>query len=390
MYSEKRKCLNCEEEVKPTVNFCHNCGQQVDNNNLKISVLVSEFFENYISFDSRLGRSIVPFLFKPGQLTKAFNNGQRKKYVNPFRLYLIISILFFFLLNEIILRQSDGKGIINVETQTYQVDFKEQPDSINAKLNLQLNNAVLRELSKNENLGFLASFGKLNDFKKKKVIEVLTDEFQAKNGFPKDAEFEGILIGTEASSEKSNIELNLSELDFDLLDRYRYETKISNEALLDSMNLGELSTFQQILFLQVIKVYRADSKTFSKFMIGNGSIAMFFMIPLFALLLKLFFWKRRRFYAEHLIHSLHLHSFAFLLFSLFMILRLSFWQYSVIQVGVILSFIIFEIYTFKSLIINYQGSKISIWFSNAFLSILYLTLAIVIILAEVFISFLLF
>jgi hypothetical protein len=46
---------------------------------------------------------------------------------------------------------------------------------------------------------------------------------------------------------------------------------------------------------------------------NHGPKAAFFVLPIFAALLKLLYWKSGRFYIEHLIFSLHFHSFCFLL-----------------------------------------------------------------------------
>ena len=44
--------------------------------------------------------------------------------------------------------------------------------------------------------------------------------------------------------------------------------------------------------------------------------AMFVLLPVFALLLKLFWWSSRRFYAEHVVFALHEHAFAMVLLAL--------------------------------------------------------------------------
>ena len=48
---------------------------------------------------------------------------------------------------------------------------------------------------------------------------------------------------------------------------------------------------------------------------NNMPIAMFFMLPVFALLLALFFRKKRRFYVEHLVFSIHVHIVVFAVFT---------------------------------------------------------------------------
>ena len=52
--------------------------------------------------------------------------------------------------------------------------------------------------------------------------------------------------------------------------------------------------------------------------------AMFLLLPVFALLLKLVYYRSKKFYVEHLVYVVHLHSLAFLLFSVF---RLFIWIY---------------------------------------------------------------
>jgi len=48
---------------------------------------------------------------------------------------------------------------------------------------------------------------------------------------------------------------------------------------------------------------------------------MFVLLPVFALLLKLFYIRRRRYYVEHFVFALHLHAFAFVLFAFLLIVR---------------------------------------------------------------------
>lgn len=47
-------------------------------------------------------------------------------------------------------------------------------------------------------------------------------------------------------------------------------------------------------------------------LVRNFSYSLFFFMPVFALILKLLYIRRHQFYTEHLIFSIHLHTFAFL------------------------------------------------------------------------------
>jgi len=50
-----------------------------------------------INLDERILHSIGPFLLKPGFLSGEYLKGRRKKYISPFRLFLLMSLVFFFL-----------------------------------------------------------------------------------------------------------------------------------------------------------------------------------------------------------------------------------------------------------------------------------------------------
>lgn len=57
---------------------------------------------------------------------------------------------------------------------------------------------------------------------------------------------------------------------------------------------------------------KADPEQFRRRFIGNIPKVLFFLIPVFALLLKVLYLLRRRYYSEHLVFALHYHSVVFL------------------------------------------------------------------------------
>lgn len=87
-------CPNCgETEVG---NYCPNCGQSNRDFNKPIKEILDDLIDS-LNLDIRLLNTLVPFLIKPGFLTEEYFKGRRKKYVPPVRMYMIFSILFFFL-----------------------------------------------------------------------------------------------------------------------------------------------------------------------------------------------------------------------------------------------------------------------------------------------------
>jgi hypothetical protein len=89
-------CSNCDRTLSDD-NFCPECGQQNTTNNVDMGMLVKDFVDDFFTLDSRLFKTIIPLLFKPGFLTLEYNKGRRVKYLPPLRMYLVLSILMFLI-----------------------------------------------------------------------------------------------------------------------------------------------------------------------------------------------------------------------------------------------------------------------------------------------------
>ncbi len=92
-------CLNCEQPISDKDNFCSNCGQVNDTSRLSLKTYFSEYLAGFFSFDNRFLKTVFPLLFKPGKVTKDYIEGKRMRYVNPFQLYINVSIIFFLILS---------------------------------------------------------------------------------------------------------------------------------------------------------------------------------------------------------------------------------------------------------------------------------------------------
>lgn len=101
-----QQCPNCGGTL--VANFCANCGQDNKNYHVSFHRLVLDFLGDSFTFDSRLFRSLGPLLLKPGLLTREYMAGRRARYIPPLRMYLFISIVFFFLATLAITVDQDG------------------------------------------------------------------------------------------------------------------------------------------------------------------------------------------------------------------------------------------------------------------------------------------
>jgi len=75
------------------------------------------------------------------------------------------------------------------------------------------------------------------------------------------------------------------------------------------------SWFKRLVFEQWLKFYKErDAEAVFKTFYNAVPIALFFLLPIFALLLKLLFFKRGR-YAHHLVFSFYFFSYLFAVFT---------------------------------------------------------------------------
>ncbi len=231
-------CQNCETPTPG--NYCPECGQDSREHRVSLRLLAVGLWHDLFTFDNRFWRSLVLLLFKPGVLTERFVTGWRVRYIPPARMYLFISLVFFFLMTTLI------EGEMREHENT--------PDA-DAEAPAALADSILTAVSD--------------------TLQVTLDD--APGEFT--TEFlDGLQDGIAGAAEE-----NAGEDD----GRAR-GTALGRE-------------------------FDLDEQTLVGAVIGLLPKGMFLLLPLFAALLKLVYVRSGRRYVEHLIFSLHFHSFVFIL-----------------------------------------------------------------------------
>jgi hypothetical protein len=86
-------CHNCGTAVSG--NFCHECGQATVLHSASAREFIHEFIGHYVALEGKLWKSLLLLLFRPGRLTLEYIRGRRVRYIEPLRLYLTFSLIFF-------------------------------------------------------------------------------------------------------------------------------------------------------------------------------------------------------------------------------------------------------------------------------------------------------
>lgn len=318
---EVRLCSNCNGAL--TGHFCGTCGQK-DTNLLKpFWALMEDTLGDLFAFDSRFFKTLIPLFFRPGHVTKIYNQGKRARFVPPFRQYLVISVIFFLMLSF-----SDL------------LFFKANPDG---NFNLTFDKEISEET------------------KTSQPQEVKTDKLLEETAPPSEVEIDKLVEAAKnTKGAKETFDLTAKNLlasrEKNLAGYSETEKKIYDFAISAVQGASRIASNPALL-----------NKLFSDWV----PKAMFLMLPVFALLFKIFYIRRKKFYIEHLIFSLHFHAFIFLLFT-FMLLCYVYIPFSHDTLAYFFWYV--PLYLFIAQWVVYGQGPIKTFFKSAFISLAYIIL----------------
>jgi hypothetical protein len=88
-------CANCGAEMAG--DYCHRCGQKkVDRHDFSVKHFFGHLIHEVTHLDgNKIIKTLVALLFRPGLLTAEYLAGRKGTYLNPIRIYLTFSALYF-------------------------------------------------------------------------------------------------------------------------------------------------------------------------------------------------------------------------------------------------------------------------------------------------------
>jgi hypothetical protein len=250
-----RPCLNCGD---PTVGYyCPTCGQKKVDVRVSLRRMLGETLEDELYLNVLLPRTLGALFFRPGHLTREYVQGRIVRYIQPFRLYLVSSILFFVLLPWLANLGGLEEQIEEGMTRADSIVAAEVDTVARATVDTAGAGPLLRGVRPQVTLG------------------------------------------------ESNVNLNLGIEDTARVPR-----------LLRPLNRRLLQSEERLDRMTPREAFRTVRVAFME----NAPTGIFLMMPLFAAILKVLYVRRKRFYVEHFVFALHVHAFTFLIFLLMLLL----------------------------------------------------------------------
>ena len=93
---KEKNCLNCQAQL--VGRYCHVCGQENLEPKETVWHLVLHFFNDITHFDGKFFSTVKYLLRKPGFLSTEYLQGRRMAYLNPIRMYVFTSAIFFVIM----------------------------------------------------------------------------------------------------------------------------------------------------------------------------------------------------------------------------------------------------------------------------------------------------
>ncbi|MET2985934.1 DUF3667 domain-containing protein [Aureibaculum conchae] len=417
------ECLNCKQPISDKDNFCSNCGQVNDELPLSIKQFISEFFSGFFSFDTRFFKTFLPLLFKPGKVTNDYVEGKRRRYVNPFQLYLHVTIVFF-LLQGLFSTIDEYKisGVSSMDKAETSLDTINAKDSNDDKINLIKDSALANlplfktkdSLVNYNTEGIKKNSTKTNTLKQKLLFRIdsifMTTDFLNKlksdaisedekdsiyeDFYKSNIKFISIQVNDDAKNDEWEDVQKMSALNEDANNYTRqiFTTKEVNYIIPEEFTLAledrAISNFVgQKLFKKISDFlkYNKENKeatameaiedlglektrwnafyykiaqninkakddaefrsAYGKKIISNISLALFFLLPIFTLLVSLLYIRHKWNYTEHLVFVFNVQTVFFLLLIFFNI----FDRILDTDLGILIFIPLFLFYLFKAL-----------------------------------------
>ena len=255
-------CPNCGEP-RPR-RFCAECGQSDRDYRRSSWAVVGDFLRETFEVDSKVLRTLK-LLPRPGRLSIEFARNRRASYVSPVRLYLFASVIYFFAISQGPWGGGAREPADIAQPAATSQDIGTAGGAASSSPPIQAQIAILKTWMPPETGSKL-------------------DEIMRRPGGP------------------------------ELVAGFLQVTGGLIERLPDESNSLERA------WLAVGIEFMHDPGFFRNDIVGSISVGAIFFVPVAALMLALIYYRKKRYFAEHLVLQIHIQTFSFLVTSVIVLL----------------------------------------------------------------------
>jgi hypothetical protein len=316
-------CENCGAPL--TGEFCSNCGQHAIDYRRSILRVLLDAADSFLNWDTKFLKTLGLLLIRPWELTNDFNAGRRARYVHPLRLYLIASVIFFLVARAINLEsrepvqltaQDRAELVTNLAKLTgpdspLTPEQREQVEA--ARTKLSQGNGALSEEERTELKAAFRAFLK-SSFKKNVKAEERAQMAEALARLPKAAASPSstpdpsLTVPDPSTATESEDQPPAPDVSASPKPKKNGGMHFTTGGE-DGKNKTPFGIWIEKQVKDKIGEDGSKARVFLDTLRSNIPAMMLVCIPLFAFVLKILYFRKRRFYVEHLVYALHIHTF---------------------------------------------------------------------------------
>ncbi|HRQ65736.1 MAG TPA: DUF3667 domain-containing protein [Xanthomonadaceae bacterium] len=302
-------CLNCGAPLSGP--WCHVCGQPVKGMVRHFGSIMGDVLDTLFEYDNRIWRTLAPLYFRPGRITVDFLSGRRMRYVLPFRLFFVLSVVAFLTLQFVAVPDfggRDGSAWVQTRAQFDRMNSVEEVVAARDRV-LEEMEAGAREMEATGVPGMVGGAAGM----RAGMAAIRRDADR------RIAELEGATVEDPAGAAAEDASGADPPSAPTRRPSFRFGGGEPWDAETNPLVIDWLPGFVNTRINRWIGRAAENAERVGKDpgrliegMLGMLPAVLFVLMPIFALLLKIFYLFKRRLYMEHLVVALHSHSFLFL------------------------------------------------------------------------------
>jgi hypothetical protein len=302
-------CRNCGSPLYGE--HCYACGQPTKGLVRHFSSILGDVADTIFNIDGRILRTLPALLLKPGFLTLEYIEGHRVRYVSPVRLFVFLCIGTFFAAKlatpSFEIGRDDAVRVAGTDAVVINPDQREGFEEIDTVEGVEARLAEVRaEMAKDrEESKNVPGVATVLDAAEKQVevaaaarIAELRTPAGADGASPARVSSPGISL--DENDDTPDLNFNGKPWDAET-------NPLVVESLPDTAN--DWLNAQVGHIPENWKRVREDPDLLRNAFYSALPTALFVLVPVFALLLKILYVYQRRLYMEHLVAALHGHAF---------------------------------------------------------------------------------
>jgi hypothetical protein len=287
---QEKVCLNCNIPIHGR--YCHQCGQQNTEPKESAWGLVTHFFYDITHFDGSFFSTVKYLVTRPGFLSAEYIKGRRASYLNPIRMYVFTSAFFFIIFFSLI--DFDDAPVFKPDQRS---DTTSSGVLTNAKDTITSDSAV-REKIRRRALSLAKT--------KQDSAEILMGLNMVGDSLDLD--------DNKSRKKKKGVQFSFKKNEFRTVAAYDSAQKALPASEKDNWLQRTLRRKQISLYQKYGKDDTTIGKLWLSAFVHQFPKLLFVSLPLFALILRLLYIRRKQFYyVDHGIFSIHLYIFMFVL-----------------------------------------------------------------------------